>query len=79
MPADFVQGGYGWSACTILAALGLTLYCAKLLLEVNAKVGGSLPEMGLRVYGKPGKIAVDIALFASQFGFVAAYIYFIAQ
>jgi len=33
----------------------------------------------MKVYGKPGKIAVDISLFASQFGFVCAYIYFIAS
>ena len=79
MPADFVSGGYGFSAFTIIGALILTLYCAKLLLEVYKEVGGSLPEIGERVYGKPGKIAVDIALFASQFGFVCAYIYFIAS
>ena len=80
MPADFVAGGYGFSALTILLALFLTLYCAKLLLEVHAKVGGgSLPEIGFKSYGKPGKIAVDIALFLSQFGFVCAYIYFIAS
>lgn len=31
------------------------------------------------MFGKPGKIAADIVLFASQFGFVTAYVYFIAQ
>ena len=80
MPADFVAGGYGFSALTIILALILTLYCAKLLLEVHEQEnGGSLPELGFKVYGKPGKIAVDIALFSSQFGFVCAYIYFIAS
>ena len=82
MPADFVAGGYGFSAITVISALFLTLYCAKLLLEVYASVGGngnSLPDIGYKVYGKPGKIAVDISLFASQFGFVAAYVYFIAS
>ena len=43
MPRDFVNGGYGFSAITVLSALFLTLYCAKLLLEVHAEVGGSLP------------------------------------
>ena len=80
MPADFVNGGWGFSAITVIAALFLTLYCAKLLIEVYNSVGhGSLPDLGLAVYGKPGKIAVDIALFGSQFGFVCAYIYFIAS
>lgn len=79
MPGDFVQGGYGFSAITVLSGGCLTLYCAKLLLEVYLEVGGSLPEIGFKVYGKPGKIAVDISLFASQFGFVCAYIYFIAS
>ena len=79
MPSNFISGGYGFSAITVVAALFLTLYCAKLLLEVHAEVGGSMPEIGMAVYGKPGKIAVDISLFASQFGFVCAYIYFIAS
>ena len=80
MPSDFVNGGYGFSVITIFSSLILTLYCAKLLLDVYESVGGgSLPDLGYKVYGKPGKIAVDIALFSSQFGFVAAYIYFIAS
>ena len=33
----------------------------------------------MKVYGKPGKVLVDIVLVASQFGFVCAYIYFIAS
>lgn len=41
--------------------------------------GGSFPELGGKVYGRPGKILVDIVLVASQFGFVCAYIYFIAS
>ena len=65
MPGDFVNGGYGFSALTVFFCMLLTLYCAFLLLEVNAKIGGSLPEIGMKCYGKPGKIAVDIALFSS--------------
>lgn len=82
MPKDFVNGGYGFSVITIIGCLFLTLYCAKLLLEVYDKVGGtggSLPDIGYRCYGKPGKILVDISLFTSQFGFVCAYIYFITS
>ena len=79
LPKDFVNGGYGFSAICILAALCLTIYCTVLLIEVHAKVGGSLPDIGQKVYGKAGKIMVDISLFGSQFGFVCAYIYFIAS
>ena len=39
MPGDFVNGGWGFSAITIIAALFLTLYCAKLLIEVYNSVG----------------------------------------
>ena len=79
MPGDFVKGGYGFSGLAVVGSLILTLYCAMLLIEVYNEVGGSLPEIGYHCYGKPGKIAVDIALFGSQFGFVCAYIYFIAS
>ena len=35
--------------------------------------------MGFKAYGKPGKIFVEIVLVASQFGFCASYVYFIAS
>ena len=38
MPKDFINGGYLFSGICIAAALFLTLYCAKLLLEVSEKV-----------------------------------------
>lgn len=80
MPGDFKEGGFGWSAITIILCLLLTLYCSKLLIEVYEKVdGGSLPEIGMKVMGKPGKIMVEVSLFSSQFGFVCAYIYFITS
>ena len=79
MPRDFVNGGYGFSSITILGCLFFTLYCASLLLEVYGKVGGSLPDIGMAIYGKPGRIAVEISLFSSQFGFVCAYVYFITS
>ena len=79
MPGNFVNGGYGFSAIALIGSLILSTYCAKLLLEVYEEIGGSLPEIGQKVYGMPGKIAVDICLFSSQFGFVCAYIYFISS
>ena len=80
MPLNFLNGGYGFSAISIMTSLVMTLYCAHLLLEIHEKVGGgSFPEIGYKIYGTKGKIATDCSLFASQFGFVCAYIYFIGK
>ena len=80
VPKDFKNGGYIFTPITLLVSLVLTLYCAKLVLAVNARCGGgSFPEMGFKAYGKPGKIFVEIVLVASQFGFCTAYVYFIAS
>jgi amino acid permease len=79
VPKDFKNGGYIFTPITLVASMVLTLYCAKLLLEVHAKTGGSFPSMGFKAYGKPGKIFVEIVLVASQFGFCTAYVYFIAS
>ena len=79
VPKDFKNGGYIFTPATLVASLALTLYCAKLLLEVHAKIGGSFPEMGFKVGGKPGHIFVEVVLVASQFGFCTAYVYFIAD
>lgn len=81
LPTNFTTGGSLFSAGALVFALLLTLFCIKLLLEVRAACGGnmSFPELGYACYGRPGRILVDISLFASQFGFVCAYIYFIAS
>ena len=79
VPKDFKNGGYIFAPATLVGSMLLTLYCAKLLLEVYDKLGGSFPEMGFKAYGKPGKIFVEIVLVASQFGFCTAYVYFIAS
>lgn len=80
VPKDFKNGGYIFTPITLIASLIITLYCAKLLLQVNEKMGGgSFPEMGFKAYGKPGKLFVEIVLVASQFGFCTAYVYFIAS
>lgn len=47
VPKDFKNGGYLFTPITLIASLIATLYCAKLLLEVNDRLGGgSFPEMG---------------------------------
>ena len=80
MPKDFINGGYAFSAACIIGSLIMTLYCANLLLQISEKTGrNDFPSIGFTAFGKPGKIAVDIVLFASQFGFVTAYVFFIAQ
>ena len=80
VPKDFKNGGYIFTPITLIASLIVTLYCARLLLDVNERIGGgSFPEMGKKAYGKPGKIFVEIVLVASQFGFCTAYVYFIAS
>ena len=80
MPLNFVNGGYVFSAIGIILACVWTLYCAKLLIKTYEQLGGgSFPEIGYKCYGRPGKIATDIALFSSQFGFCCAYVYFIGK
>jgi amino acid permease len=80
VPKDFKNGGYIFTPITLIISLVATLYCSKLLLDVNERLGGGgFPEMGFRAYGKAGKIFVEIVLVASQFGFCTAYVYFIAN
>lgn len=81
LPTSFVNGGSLFSAFALIASLLFTLYCIWLLLAVRAKLGGNLsfPEIGQACYGKTGRILVDVSLFASQVGFVCAYIYFISS
>lgn len=52
LPTDIYNGGWLFSTCTLLLACILTLYCAKLLLEVHEKMGGgSFSELGFKCYG----------------------------
>lgn len=67
LPTNFTTGGWLFSGIMLIAALCLTLFCIKLLLEVRASLGGkmSLPEIGYACYGPLGRILVDISLFGS--------------
>ena len=67
MPKNFINGGWGFSPIMMVGSLFLTLYCAKLLLDTRAKLGGkvSFSEMGEITWGKPGRIFVDVTLVGS--------------
>jgi len=67
MPKNFINGGWGFSPIMMIGSLFLTLYCAKLLLDTRAKLGGkvSFSEMGEITWGKPGRIFVDVTLVGS--------------
>ena len=40
VPKDFYNGGYIFTPITLIASLIVTLYCSKLLLQVNERLGG---------------------------------------
>ena len=79
IPFAFVKSGFGFSAGALFLSLIWVLYSIKLLLETHKVIGGSLPEMGERSWGKGGKILSDVMLFSSQFSFCLSYVYFIVQ
>ena len=66
MPFAFVKSGWGFSGSALVVSLILVLYSINLLLKVNKHLGGgSLPEMGEKTWGKPGKVLTDVLLFCS--------------
>ena len=81
MPKNFINGGWGFSPIMMILSLFLTLYCAKLLLDTRAKLGGkvSFSEMGELTWGKPGRLFVDVTLVGSQVSFCTSYVYFITK
>ena len=80
LPKSFVNGGWLFTALTLVLSAILYIYCALLLLEVRAKLNlTAYTEIGQKTYGKLGRILVDIALWGSQSGFCCAYVYFIKQ
>ena len=67
MPQNFINAGWGFSTMTLILAVVLTITCAKLLIETRDKLGGNLsfPEIGQKIYGKWGRIAVEMAIIGS--------------
>ena len=80
MPANFITAGWGFSTFTLILAAALTIIAAKLLIETREKLGGNLsyPDIGMKLFGTKGRVAVEVSIVGSQFTLVAAYIYFIA-
>ena len=80
MPKAMYNAGWAITSAFLTASAFLTFYCASLLLEVKEKTNCSnYSELGTKTMGKPGRIAVEIAVWSSQFGFCCAYVYFINQ
>ena len=78
LPDSFNTGGWLFQVGALLFSCFLTIFCAYLLIEVRKEVRlPSYSDMGERLYGRKGKILVNIALFLSQAGFCCAYVRFI--
>lgn len=78
LPDSFRQAGWLFQIGALTFSCCLTIFCAYLLIETRKVVRlPSYSDMGERLYGRRGKIMVNIALFLSQAGFCCAYIRFI--
>ena len=80
LPNAVLNGGYGFSAIMIFFGAALTYISAMKLLQVKAKIkAGSYTEIGTKLFGAPGKIAVQIAVGCSQVSFCVGMIYFMVE
>lgn len=80
LPQSFSSAGWLFQVFSLSFSCFLTIFCAYLLIETRKKINlPSYTDIGERLYGWKGKIAVNIALFLSQAGFCCAYIYFIVS
>jgi proton-coupled amino acid transporter len=63
LPKSFVNGGYGFSIIALIVSAVVTIYCALLLLQVREVTkSSSYSELGLKLYGRVGKVMVDFCL-----------------
>lgn len=52
LPQNFVAAGWGFTVITLIASLFLSLYCAKLILDVRAKLkASSYVDIGTKLFG----------------------------
>ena len=66
LPDSFNAAGWLFQIIALTFSCCLTIFCAYLLIEVRKVVRlPSYSDMGERLYGRSGKIAVNIALFLS--------------
>lgn len=66
LPKSFVNGGWLWTSVCLFISMIVTTGCAMLLLEIRVKTkASSYQNIGLMLFGKPGKIAVSFALVGS--------------
>lgn len=80
LPDSFRSAGWAFQIVTLTFSACLTTFCALLLIKVRQKINlPSYTDLGEKLYGQKGKIAVNVALFMSQTGFCCAYIYFIVS
>ena len=80
LPKSFINGGWGFSVICLIGAAFLTNLCASKVLKVRAVLEAkSYTDIGEKLYGPYGKLAVNISLALSQMGFTCAYVYFIIK
>ena len=80
LPAAFKTGGWFFMSILLILSALLTIYCAFLLLEVYKAVGvSSYSDIGFKLFGNKGRIAVNISVACSQTLFCCAYVHFIVN
>lgn len=80
LPKAYVNGGWLMTSIMLAISAMVSYYCGILLIDVRKKLRTpDFSTIGELTYGKPGRIAVDISVYVSQFGFCCAYVYFIKQ
>lgn len=77
LPKNIYNGGWAFSLFALILAYIFTMFCSFRLIDAKKAAGGSFSELGEKALGHLGKRLVEITLFASQVGFVCAYIAFI--
>lgn len=66
LPNSFNEAGWLFQVCALSFSCMLTIFCAHLLIEVRKKVElPSYSDIGERLFGRYGKLGVNITLFCS--------------
>ena len=70
IPKGFYSGGWGFTSAALFFSCLLTIFASIKLIQIRLKHKLSFPEIGMKAYGLPGKIAVDFFLAFTQTIFV---------